>query len=42
MAPERDDRVFKQTHVLGAFIVPFLLVAFVLAIASFSHLDRFL
>jgi len=30
MAPERDDRVFKQTHVLGAFIVPFLLVAFVL------------
>ena len=30
MAPERDDRVYKQTHVLGAFIVPFLLVAFVL------------
>jgi len=26
----RDDRVLKQTHVLGAFIVPFLLVAFVL------------
>ena len=30
MATERDDRVLKQTHVLGAFIVPFLLVAFVL------------
>ncbi len=30
MAPERDDRVYKQTHVLGAFIVPFLLVAFAL------------
>ncbi len=29
MAPLRDDRVLKQTHVLGAFIVPFLLVAFV-------------
>ena len=28
--PDRDDRVFRQTHVLGAFIVPFLLVAFVL------------
>lgn len=26
----RDDRVLKQTHVLGGFIVPFLLVAFVL------------
>lgn len=25
----RDDRVLKQTHVLGGFIVPFLLVAFV-------------
>ena len=25
----RDDRVFKQTHALGAFIVPFLVVAFV-------------
>jgi hypothetical protein len=30
MPEERDDRVLKQTHVLGAFIVPFLLVAFVL------------
>lgn len=30
MTPERDDRVLRQTHVLGAFIVPFLLVAFVL------------
>jgi hypothetical protein len=27
---ERDDRVFRQTHVLGAVIVPFLLVAFAL------------
>ncbi|HWI08253.1 MAG TPA: hypothetical protein VNT54_12160 [Solirubrobacteraceae bacterium] len=27
--PDRDDRVLKQTHVLGGFIVPFLLVAFV-------------
>lgn len=25
----RDDRVLNQTHVLGGFIVPFLLVAFV-------------
>jgi hypothetical protein len=25
---ERDDRVLKQTHILGAVIVPFLLVAF--------------
>jgi hypothetical protein len=30
MSPDRDDRVLKQTRVLGAFIVPFLLVAFVL------------
>lgn len=30
MSSVRDDRVLKQTHVLGAFIVPFLLVAFVL------------
>ena len=30
MAPERDDRVYKQTRILAAFIVPFLLVAFVL------------
>jgi hypothetical protein len=30
MPPDRDDRVLTQTHVLGAFIVPFLLVAFVL------------
>ena len=30
MPPDRDDRVRTQTHVLGAFIVPFLLVAFVL------------
>jgi hypothetical protein len=30
MSADRDDRVLKQTHVLGAFIVPFLLVAFVL------------
>ncbi len=30
MATERDDRVLKQTHVLGAVIVPFLLVAFAL------------
>jgi hypothetical protein len=30
MPGDRDDRVLKQTHVLGAFIVPFLLVAFVL------------
>ena len=30
MATDRDDRVLKQTHVLGGFIVPFLLVAFVL------------
>jgi len=29
MSADRDDRVLKQTHVLGAFIVPFLLVAFV-------------
>ncbi|HWC25508.1 MAG TPA: hypothetical protein VG474_02890, partial [Solirubrobacteraceae bacterium] len=28
-ATVRDDRVFKQTHALGAFIVPFLVVAFV-------------
>ena len=28
MAPERDDRVFPATHLLGAVIVPFLLVAF--------------
>jgi hypothetical protein len=30
MAPDRDDRVFKQTRVLAAFIVPFLVVAFAL------------
>ena len=30
MPADRDDRVLKQTHVLGGFIVPFLLVAFVL------------
>lgn len=30
MPADRDDRVLKQTHVLGAVIVPFLLVAFVL------------
>jgi hypothetical protein len=30
MPPDRDDRVLKQTQVLGAFIVPFLLVAFAL------------
>src|ERR1044072_4045057 len=30
MAPERADRVFKQTRVLGAVIGPFLLVAFAL------------
>ncbi len=30
MPPERDDRVLTQTHVLGAFIVPFLVVAFAL------------
>jgi hypothetical protein len=30
MAPERDDRVLRQTHILGAVIVPFLLVAFAL------------
>ena len=30
MTTDRDDRVLKQTHVLGGFIVPFLLVAFVL------------
>jgi hypothetical protein len=30
MPPDRDDRVLKQTRVLGAFIVPFLLVAFAL------------
>lgn len=30
MPGERDDRVLKQTQVLGGFIVPFLLVAFVL------------
>ncbi len=29
MSTVRDDRVLRQTHVLGAFIVPFLLVAFV-------------
>lgn len=29
MSADRDDRVLKQTHVLGAVIVPFLLVAFV-------------
>ena len=29
MPSDRDDRVLKQTHVLGGFIVPFLLVAFV-------------
>jgi hypothetical protein len=26
----RDDRVLKSTHLLGAIIVPFLLVAFAL------------
>jgi hypothetical protein len=30
MPRERDDRVLQATRVLGAFIVPFLLVAFVL------------
>jgi hypothetical protein len=30
VAPDRDDRVLKQTHALGAFIVPFLVVAFAL------------
>ena len=30
VAPDRDDRVLKQTHILGAFIVPFLVVAFAL------------
>jgi hypothetical protein len=30
MSSHGDDRVLKQTRVLGAFIVPFLLVAFVL------------
>lgn len=30
MSADRDDRVLKQTHVLGGVIVPFLLVAFVL------------
>ena len=30
MPPDRDDRVLTQTRVLGAFIVPFLLVAFAL------------
>jgi hypothetical protein len=30
MTPARDDRVLRQTHVLGAVIVPFLLVAFAL------------
>ena len=30
MSDDRDDRVLRQTRVLGAFIVPFLLVAFVL------------
>lgn len=29
MTVDRDDRVFRQTRLLGAFIVPFLLVAFV-------------
>jgi len=28
MSADRDDRVLRQTHALGAFIVPFLLVAF--------------
>ena len=27
---QRDDRVFRQTHILGAVIVPFLVVAFAL------------
>jgi len=30
MAPERDDRVLKQTRILAAVIVPFLVVAFAL------------
>jgi hypothetical protein len=30
MSPDRDDRVLTPTHILGAVIVPFLLVAFVL------------
>jgi hypothetical protein len=30
MPQRRDDRVLKSTHALGGFIVPFLLVAFVL------------
>jgi hypothetical protein len=30
MPPERDDRVYKQTRILGAINVPFLLVAFAL------------
>ena len=30
MTAEQDDRVYQQTRVLAAFIVPFLLVAFVL------------
>jgi len=30
VAPDRDDRVLSHTHVLGAVIVPFLLVAFAL------------
>jgi hypothetical protein len=30
MSPERDDRVLRQTRVLGAVIVPFLVVAFAL------------
>ncbi len=33
MPQDRDDRVLKQTHLLGGFIVPFLLVAFVLLYA---------
>ena len=30
MPPDRDDRVYQETRILGAVIVPFLLVAFAL------------
>jgi hypothetical protein len=36
----RDDRVFPETRVLSAFIVPFLLVAFVMLYIFPGHTDR--
>ncbi len=41
MSSYRDDRVLKQTRVLGAFIVPVLLVAFVLGLLPASTKDSF-